>query len=76
MRFPKYTYNINLLMAEDPEFPALCEDYQACVDALQYWARSADPIAETRVAEYRTLIQELEDEIHQAFAAMKLRQID
>jgi hypothetical protein len=52
-----------LLMAEDPEFPALCEDYDACVNALRYWTQSQAPEAEIRVNEYRTLIEELEEEI-------------
>ena len=63
-------------MAEDPEFPSLCEDHAACVDALGHWAASKDPEAQTRVAEYRALIQELEDEINQAFTAMKSQQLD
>ena len=50
-------------MAEDPEFPALCEDYEACVNALRYWARSDAPEARIRVNEYRTLTEELEEEI-------------
>ena len=52
-------------MAEDPEFLALCEDYDACIEALQYYAKSKEPEAETRVNEYRTLVQELEEEIIQ-----------
>jgi hypothetical protein len=52
-------------MAEDPEFLALCEDYDACVNALRYWAESKDPEAETRVNEYRVLVRDLEEEITQ-----------
>jgi Na+/phosphate symporter len=57
--------SIDLLMAEDPEFLALCEDYDACVNALRYWAESKDPEAETRVNEYRVLVRDLEEEITQ-----------
>jgi Na+/phosphate symporter len=57
--------SIDLLMAEDPEFLALCEDYDACVNALRYWAESKDPEAETRVNEYRALVRDLEEEIDQ-----------
>jgi uncharacterized protein YdcH (DUF465 family) len=70
-RFPADNHTIDILLTEDPEFSALCEEYNACVDALQYWVKSNKREAETRVTEYRTLIQELEDEIHQAFTAMK-----
>lgn len=76
MRFPNDNHTIDLLMAQDPEFPTLCEDYEVCVDALQYWDKSKEPEAETRVAEYRALIHDLEDEIHQAFAATKPQQLD
>jgi hypothetical protein len=70
-RFPDKKYSIDLLMAEDPEFLALCQDYDICVDALRYWAKSKEPEAKTRVHEYRALIQELEDEINQALVAMQ-----
>ena len=62
-RFPDQKQRIDFLMAEDPEFPALCEDYGACVNALRYWARSDAPEAQIRVNEYRTLTEELEEEI-------------
>jgi len=61
--FPDKKHAIDLLMAEDSEFLALCEDHDACVDALQYWARSKEPEAETRVNEYRNLVRELQEEI-------------
>ena len=44
-------------MAEDPEFLALCEDYDVCVNALRYWTKSKEPEAEIRVNEYRTIAQ-------------------
>ena len=47
---------IDLLMAKDPEFVVLCEDYNDCANALRYWGRSKAPEAETRVKEYRTLV--------------------
>ena len=63
-RFPDKRDSIDRLMAEDPEFLALCEEYDACVNALQYWAKSKEPEAEIRVNEYRNLIQELEEELN------------
>ncbi len=75
-RFADKKHSIDLLMAEDPEFPALCEDYDVCVNALRHWAESNAPEAKTRVNEYRTLIEELEDEITQALAALKPRRLD
>ncbi len=65
-QFSDQEHNIDLLMAEDPEFFALCEDYEICINALGYWAGSQEPEAETRVKEYRALVQELQEEIGQA----------
>ena len=67
-RFPDKKYSLDLLMAEDPEFLALCEDYDACVDALRYWAKSEAPEAKTRVNEYRAFVQDLEEEVTQALS--------
>lgn len=63
-------------MAEDPEFLTLCEDYDACVEALRYWTQSKEPEAKTRVNEYRGLVRELQEEITQALVALKLRRLD
>jgi uncharacterized protein YdcH (DUF465 family) len=73
-RFPEKKHNIDLLVAKDPEFFDLCEDHDACVDALRYWAKSEKPEAETRIDEYRTLVRELQDEIAQALAALESKQ--
>jgi putative NADH-flavin reductase len=69
-RFPNKSHIIDLLILEDAEFVALCEDYDACVDALHYWAKSKASEAETRVNEYRTLIEELEEEITQVLVTV------
>ena len=75
-QFPDKKDSINLLMAKDPEFRVLCDDYHACVKALRYWVGSKEPEAETRVSEYRTLVRELQDEISQALAAPKPEPLD
>lgn len=64
-RFPDKSHTLALLMAEDPEFHALCEDYDVCIEALRYWSQSKEPEAQTRVNEYLNLVQELEEEIVQ-----------
>ena len=61
----------DLLAAQNSEFLAMCEDHDACVNALQYWARSKEPEAETRVNEYRTLVRELQEEITQTLAKLE-----
>jgi hypothetical protein len=75
-RFPDKTHTIDLLVAQDPEFLTLCEDFDACVNALQYWAKSKEPEAEIRVNEYRNLIQELEEELVEAIIALEPRRLD
>jgi hypothetical protein len=65
-RFPDKKHSLDLLMAEDSEFLAMCEDYDGCVNALRYWTESKEPEAKTRVNEYRALVQDLEEEIAQA----------
>ena len=75
-RFPDQKHSIDLLMAEDPEFLALCEDYEVCVEALRHWEQSKEPEAKNRVNEYRTLTRELEEEIAQALAALETQRLD
>ncbi len=60
-------------MAEDPEFLALCEDYDVCVNALRYWAKSRDPEAEIRINEYRTIARQLEEEVIESLIVLKRR---
>lgn len=74
--FPNQKDRIDHLMAQDSEFLSLCEDYDACVDALRYWAAANGPEAENRVIEYHTLIKELEEEISQYLVVIKPRQPD
>jgi len=73
-QFPDKTHTIDLLVAKDPEFLDLCEDHDACVDALRYWAKSKEPEAETRVNEYRALVRELQEEITQALLVLETKQ--
>ena len=62
-RFPDQKDRIDHLVAQDPEFLSVCEDYAACVDALNYWSNSKTAEAEIRVKEYRHICRELEDEV-------------
>ena len=65
-RFPDQSDAIAILMAKDPEFHSICEDYGECIKAYSYWIRSKEPEAATRVNEYRNLIQALEAEVEEA----------
>jgi hypothetical protein len=69
-RFPDQRDVLALLIATDPDFLALSEEYDACIQAKCYWARSAKPEAEARVHEYRILVEELEEEIVEVLAPL------
>ena len=75
-QIPDEKHTINLFLAEDSEFLALCEDHDACVDAFQYWAQSKAPEAKTRVKEYHNLVRELQEEIMQVLVTKKSPQLD
>jgi hypothetical protein len=62
-RFPDKKHILTQRMAEDPDFCSFCQDYELCVKTLQYWTSSNKPEAKARINEYRTLVQELEQEI-------------
>ena len=70
--FPEKNQTIVRLTEEDPEFLALCEDYDVCIEALQYWEQSKEVEAETRVNDYRTLARELGEEIRKALETQRL----
>jgi hypothetical protein len=63
-------------MATDPEFYALCQDYEICFKASQYWAASSEPEARDSLAEYRTLVRELEKEIFDNLKSSEPHQLD
>ena len=62
-RFTAHQEIMRQIADQDNEFYALCCDYGECAEALRFWRQSQDPRAEDRVSEYRTLLQELENEI-------------
>jgi hypothetical protein len=75
-RFPDRSHEISLLMEGNPEFLALCKDYDVCINALRYWEESKAPEAESRFVEYSTLAKELEKEVSEALTALKPPQRD
>ena len=62
-RFPNYKKTITRLFTGNENFQALCEDHQRCVEALRYWYRSQEEVAEARWDEYNSLLLDLEAEI-------------
>ena len=60
---PDQKDSIDGLSAENKEFMCLCDDFDACVYALKYWAASEKPESRARVDEYRELTVTLHKEI-------------
>ena len=54
------------LLESNPDFLALCEDYDACVTAFHYWGNLDEPDSLTRASEYHSIMEKLEKEIHLA----------
>ena len=50
-------------LEHDAVLRQLCEDYEACMDAIMHWSSASVPDL-VRVAEYRRLAAELELEAH------------
>jgi len=64
-RFPDFKGTITRLFRANENFQALCEDHQRCVEALRYWGRSEEEVAEVRRDEYSSILLDLETEILQ-----------
>jgi hypothetical protein len=63
-RYPSQEMIIRRMFKEDESFQAFCDDYEACVNALDYWRESLDPVASSRIEEYVIILNELEQELH------------
>ena len=74
--FPDKGHRIDFLIENDPDFLIMCEDYDACVNALGYWARSTEPEAESRISEYSILIEQLEEEIYKSLSSRDSPAVD
>lgn len=63
-QMPRHEGALRERMLIDPEFRSLCEDYGDALEALERWhASSDDARREARVAEFRSLANDLEAEI-------------
>ena len=62
-RFSEQAPQVEQLILRDRDFRSLCEDYGDAVAALERWSSSTQAIAPHRTAEYRKLVEDLENEI-------------
>ena len=74
-RFPDQKFSIDQLMAKDSDFLSLCDDYDACINALQYWTKIKGPEAEIMIDEFSSIARELEEEVIEALIALKTRSL-
>lgn len=62
-RFPQLTESIQEHFYGDRRFQEICTDYAEALEALERWEVSQDRQRASRVAEYRSLVEELATEI-------------
>jgi len=62
-RFPEHKDVLKELYLISASFQSMCEDYQACIEALSHWNNMDSENAMARRNEYGELIQSLESEI-------------
>ena len=55
----------------DSDFCSLCEDYAAVLGVMRRLETFERPLVEMRIAEYRALVTNLEDEIQRALREMR-----
>jgi uncharacterized damage-inducible protein DinB len=67
--FPTVGDTIVHRLEKDPIFIEISENYQDCLNALQYWRRSNAPDTQARIREYQTISKELEQEALDTFGA-------
>lgn len=60
-RLPSHELAIRRFYLRDPEFRAVCDDYDAVQRALAC-CQASDPAVPERIAEYRRMLEELEAE--------------
>ncbi len=61
-RFPRHELTIHRLLARDPGFRSVCDDYDEALQALSHWAEF-ETAGSPRIAGYRELVTDLETEI-------------
>ena len=62
-RFPECAVLVRRLYLGDERFRAICEDYALALTSLRNFEERADADVRPEIDDYRSLIQELEDEL-------------
>jgi hypothetical protein len=66
--FPGHRKTIKHLFRENETFQTICEDYRQCALALKYWNQSGSIDAPARREEYRSLLEDLTEELMRSLA--------
>ncbi len=64
-RFPEERATLLRLFLENSSFQSLCDDYEDCLAALQYWEQETSGEAPVFAKTYAELLGELEQEVRQ-----------
>jgi hypothetical protein len=64
-KFPGRAARLRELFQQSPSFQSLCEDYQDCLAAWQYWRQADSAEAPALCQSYAELLQELDQEVRQ-----------
>jgi hypothetical protein len=62
-RFPEHRFAVERLLKVNDSFKALCDEYEDCTAALEYWRESVGAEAPGLRDEYAVLCRELEEEL-------------
>ena len=65
-RFPKHKSGLQQMYHKSESFQSICNSYQKCSEAINYWSDSRLKEAPDRKREYEALLHELEREITQS----------
>lgn len=69
-RLPDIAAEVKECLSDSRSFRSLCEEYGMAAEALRYWQTAGAPQAPQRIAEYRSLLDELEAEIRSEIARL------
>jgi len=62
-RFSEHKHTVRRLFQGDAVFRTLCDDYERCSEALEYWNQFTSEETAGYRQDYTELVQELESEI-------------
>ena len=62
-RFKDQETSLLMLMQSDPEFFELCEDYEICMKATDYWSGKGVTGGQDKAKEFRDIASDIEAEI-------------